>query len=126
METIRRIDMEAAEKQISRTAEREAREEVAKIMQEFNTAMRIQLMDATYRARNIRTYAWGTSMITGLGVTITVKVMEDERTVAFDQNQFLIGLIGYIISGLSFLIGLRFGYAKLKEKVSPSESQSGN
>ena len=116
METIRRVEKEAAEKQISRTAEREAREEVNKELQVFNTHARIKLMEATYRARNIRTYTWGSAILTGTGVTITMKAMDDARTVAFDQNQFLIGLIGYIYTFLALFIGWKFGEAKLTEK----------
>ena len=54
METMRAAEKAAAEKQISRTAEREAKEDVERLMQDFRTKARIKLMIDTHRARNIR------------------------------------------------------------------------
>ena len=117
MEQMRRAEKAAAEKQISRTAEREAREDVEVELQEFRTQARIKLMVATYRARNIRQFGWTLAFGTLISMIISMKIIEDNRTTAFSQELFLVGLIGSIVVVCSFGIGWKWGEARLEEKT---------
>jgi len=117
MDQMRAAEKAAAEKQIMRTAEREAREDVEKTLQDFRTQTRIKLMLDTYRARNIRQYTWTFALLVLIGMSVSVKIIEDNKTVAFSEDAFLIGLIGSILVVCNFGIGWRWGEAKEQSKT---------
>ena len=117
MDQMRAAEKAAAEKQIMRTAEREAGEDVEKTLQDFRTQTRIKLMLDTYRARNIRQYTWTFALLVLIGMSVSVKIIEDNKTVAFSEDAFLIGLIGSILVVCNFGIGWRWGEAKEQSKT---------
>ncbi len=119
LEELRRVERQAAEKQISRTAEREAREDVEKFMVEFRTKSKIKHMKATYRARNIRSYSWSVTFIFGIGTYVVGTVQEENRTTTLgeDQTGILTLVFGIFITATSLLVGWRFGEAKESVKT---------
>ena len=117
METIRAAEKAAAEKQISRTAEREAREDVEKWMQDFRTKARIKLMLDTHRARNIRQYTWSFALVALISMSVTIDIMETNRTTASIKDQVVTGVVGSLLVVINGFVGWRWGEAVEQTKT---------
>ena len=117
LENMRRAEHDAAEKQLSKTALREAKEDVNRLLQDFRNQAKLKLMVASFKARNIRSFTWSFAAAAFLVMVVTLKIQDDNKTVAFDSNMLLVGLVGSLLILVSGCIGWRCGYAVLEEKT---------
>ena len=119
---LRSAESAAAERQIAKTAARVAREETETYMQVFRTEAAIQFMHDCSRARTIRSWSWWTAATVLVGETAVLKIVDSNRNDAasLDMNMVIIGFVASLIVFFLFVIGWKYGQAKVKS-LSPSE-----